>query len=128
MRYSKQKEIVLKTVQESCNHPDAKDIYTKVKKKIPNISLGTVYRNLNNLSDEGLIKKVLLENGNDRYDKTLDNHNHIFCVSCEKISDVDVLLKNSEICKIESETGFKITNSNFNIKGICKDCMEGRKQ
>lgn len=127
MRYSKQKEEVLKIVLESCNHPDTKDIYKIVKKRIPNISLGTVYRNLNNLSKEGIIKKISLENGNDRYDKTLMNHNHVTCIKCGKICDVSVSLKTSEIVKIENETGFKITDSNFNINGICKDCMEGRK-
>lgn len=127
MRYSKQKEEVLKIVRESYNHPDAKNIYKIVKKRIPNISLGTVYRNLNNLSNEGIIKKISLENGNDRYDKTLTNHNHITCIKCGKICDVSVLLKTSEIVKIQDETGFKITDSNFNINGICKDCMEGRK-
>lgn len=126
MRYSKQKEEVLKIVQKSCAHPDARDIHKEVKKRIPNISLGTVYRNLNALSCEGLIKRVPLESGNDRYDKTLTNHNHITCVKCGKICDVYVLLKDSEITKIENETGFKITDSNFNINGICKDCMEGR--
>lgn len=126
MRYSKQKEEVLKMVLESCNHPDAKYIHEKVKKIIPNISLGTVYRNLNNLSDEGHIKKVTLENGNDRFDKTLTNHNHVTCMKCGKMCDVNVLLKKTEIDKIEKETGFKITDSNFNINGICKDCMEGR--
>ncbi len=127
MRYSKQKEEVLKTVQELCNHPDAKDIHKEVKKRIPNVSLGTVYRNLSALADEGLIKKVRLENGNDRFDKTLSNHNHVICVKCGKMCDVNVLLNTSEIDEIEEETGFKITNSNFNINGICKDCMEGRK-
>lgn len=127
MRHSKQKEEILKIVLESCNHPDAKDIHKKVKEIIPNISLGTVYRNLNNLSDEGFIKKVSFENGNDRFDKTLHDHNHVICVKCGKVCDVNVLLKKSEINKIENETGFKITDCNFNINGICKDCMEGRK-
>ena len=116
MRYSKQKEEVLKIVLESCNHPEI----------IPNISLGTVYRNLNTLSEEGLIKKVSLENGNDRFDKTLINHNHVICMKCGKMCDVNVLLEKSIVDKIENETGFKITDSNFNINGICKDCMEGR--
>lgn len=126
MRYSKQKEEVLKIVLESCNHPDAKDVHKRAKKIIPNISLGTVYRNLNTLSEEGLIKKVSLENGNDRFDKTLINHNHVICMKCGKMCDVNVLLEKSIVDKIENETGFKITDSNFNINGICKDCMEGR--
>lgn len=127
MRYSKQKDEILKVVLSACNHPDAKEIYNLVKKKIPNISLGTVYRNLNNLVMEGKIRRLLMEDGNDRFDKTLTNHNHVICVKCGKICDTVLLLNSKEIKMVENETGFKITSCNFNINGICKDCMEGRK-
>ena len=60
MRYSKQKDEVLKVVLDACNHPDAKEVYNLVKKKIPNISLGTVYRNLNALCTEGKIISILM--------------------------------------------------------------------
>lgn len=126
MRYSKQKEEVLKIVIESCNHPDAKEVYNLVKKKISNISLGTVYRNLNTLCEEGKIVRILMKDSNDRFDKTLHDHNHVMCVKCGKVCDVSLLLDNKKIEKIENETGFKITSCNFNINGICKDCMEGR--
>lgn len=126
MRYSRQKEEVQKIVLNSCNHPDAKEIYILVKKRIPNISLGTVYRNLNMLVSEGKIRRILMQDGNDRFDKTLRDHNHVVCVKCGKVCDVDLLLNGDEIREVEKETGFKITTCNFNINGICKDCMEGR--
>lgn len=126
MRYSKQKEEILKIVIDSCNHPDAKEIYNLVKKRIPNISLGTVYRNLNALTAEGKIIRLSMQDGNDRFDKTLRNHNHVMCLKCGKVCDTQLLLNNEEIQKVEEETGFKITDCNFNINGICKDCMEGR--
>lgn len=126
MRYSKQKEEILKIVIDSYNHPDAKEIYNLVKKRIPNISLGTVYRNLNALTAEGKIIRLSMQDGNDRFDKTLRNHNHVMCLKCSKVCDTQLLLNNEEIQKVEEETGFKITDCNFNINGICKDCMEGR--
>lgn len=126
MRYSKQNDEILKVVLESCNHPDAKEIYNLVKKKIPNISLGTVYRNLNILASEGKIRRLLMQDGNDRFDKTLYEHNHVMCVKCGMVCDTDLLIDSNEIKKVENETGFKITSCNFNINGICKDCMEGR--
>ena len=126
MRYSKQRDEILNVVLSSCNHPDAKEVYNMVKKKIPNISLGTVYRNLNTLVDEGKIRKVLMKDGNDRFDKMLINHNHIICECCGKVRDVDLLLNGNEVKEVENQTGFKITDCNFNINGICNDCMKGR--
>lgn len=125
MRYSKQKEEILNIVLESCDHPDAQKIYTLVKKSISNVSLGTVYRNLKRLESEKLIRRVRDYDGNDRYDKTLTDHNHIKCERCGKIRDTSVLLDDSKVRMIEKETGFKITNCNFNINGICEDCMKG---
>ncbi len=128
MRYSKQSEEVLNAVLSSSTHPDAMTIYKMVKEKIPNISLGTVYRNLNTLAKEGLIKKIEIDEGNDRFDKTLFDHNHIKCINCHKVVDINSKISESEIRKIEEETGFKITDCNFNINGICSDCMkEGKK-
>ena len=124
MRYSKQSEEVLNTVLNSNNHPDAKEIYELVKLKIPNVGLGTVYRNLNTLAKEGLIRKIELDDGNDRFDKTLFDHNHIKCIKCYKVVDINNNISKNEIIKIEKETGFKITDCNFNINGICSDCMK----
>lgn len=125
MRYSKQREIIHKVVMESCDHPDAKEIYSLVKKKISNISLGTVYRNLNILVLEGRIRRLSSLDGNDRFDKTLQDHNHVICLKCGKVCDVNLLPDESKIKKVENETGFKITTCNFNINGICEECMKG---
>ena len=124
MRYSKQSEEVLNAVLSSSTHPDAMTIYKMVMEKIPNISLGTVYRKLNTLAKEGLIKKIEIDEGNDRFDKTLFDHNHIKCIKCHKVVDINNNISKNEIIKIEKETGFKITDCNFNINGICSDCMK----
>lgn len=126
MRYSKQSEEVLNTVLNSNNHPNAKEIYELVKLKIPNVSLGTVYRNLNTLAKEGLIRKIELDDGNDRFDKTLCQHNHLKCTTCGKVIDIAPKLDQKEIKEIESKTGFKITDSSFNINGICEKCKKER--
>ena len=127
MRYSKQRDEILNIVLESCDHPTAKMVYEKARYIIPNISLGTVYRNLNVLSEMGEIKKIPTYDGDDRFDKILTNHNHIHCTICGKVSDVDPGLMNIDYDKINKETGFKVTECNFNIKGICQDCIKERK-
>ena len=117
MRYSKQSEEVLNTVLNSNNHPDAKEIYELVKLKIPNVSLGTVYRNLNTLAKEGLIRKIELDDGNDRFDKTLCLHNHLKCTKCGKVIDITPKLDQKEIKEIE-KTGKKNKENEKNSKNI----------
>ena len=127
MRYSKQKEEILKVVLNTSSHPDAVYIYNKVRNEIPNISLGTVYRNLNTLADAGMIRKIMLDDGNIRFDKTLSTHNHIKCMKCGKVEDISILLNSNDIKKIEKQTGFKITDGSFNINGVCENCLKERK-
>ena len=117
---------MLNTVLNSNNHPDAKEIYELVKLKIPNVSLGTVYRNLNTLAKEGLIRKIELDDGNDRFDKTLCLYNHLKCTTCGKAIDITPKLNSKKIKEIERKTGFKITDGSFNINGVCENCLKER--
>lgn len=128
MRYSKQREEILKIVSEAEDHPTAMMVYDRVKKIMPHVSLGTVYRNLNVLATEGVISKILMKDGYDRFDKTTNNHNHLYCEKCGKIIDIDSCFTNEELRKIEDKTGFKITNCNFKINGICAKCAKERKE
>ncbi len=127
MRYSNQREMILNVVRNSFDHPDASLVYERVKKIIHNISLGTVYRNLNVLSNEGYIRRIPIKDGNDRFDKTPYEHNHIHCKKCDKVVDIDLNIELEKIKEIERITGFKITNCNFKIDGLCKSCKEERK-
>ena len=126
MRYSKQRDEILNIVLNSCDHPTARMVYEKARRTIPNISLGTVYRNLNILFENGDIKKILTYDGDDRFDKTLTEHNHIHCVICGKVSDINSNLINMDYNRINKETGFKVTECNFNIKGVCQKCIKER--
>ncbi len=124
MRYSKQREAIYKVVMESDDHPDAFMVHERVKKIISNISLGTVYRNLNTMSNDGIIKRIRIPDKNDKFDKTFYTHGHLYCESCGKVADIRNYLSRGEISNIEKQTGFKITDGNFKIKGLCKDCMK----
>ena len=88
MGYSKQRESILKAVLQSGLHPTADDIYVSLKPKDPNLSLGTVYRNLNHLVSIGKIKKISLADHPDRFDGSLHEHQHMVCSRCGKVADV----------------------------------------
>lgn len=90
MRYSKQREAVYDVLYRTNTHPDVSWIYGEVKKIIPNISLATVYRNLDELESLGRIKKVSVEGYSERYDANICNHAHFVCESCGRIIDADM--------------------------------------
>jgi len=88
LKKSYQRDTILKVVIDSCDHPTAEVIYNRVRNIIPNISLGTVYRNLNALVDNDYIKRIGISNNQDRFDKTLKPHHHIRCIMCNNVSDI----------------------------------------
>ncbi|MEZ4627095.1 MAG: transcriptional repressor [Eubacteriales bacterium] len=92
MRYSHQRERIFRAVSERCDHPTANMIYEQLKLEMPRLSLGTVYRNLNQLSDAGRLKKIPLADGSCRFDKTKESHSHIVCDQCGAVADVFLLL------------------------------------
>ena len=119
MKYSRQREIILETVLSSCDHPNAEMIYSRVQKIIPNISLGTIYRNLNFLAENGNIVKINMPTG-DRFDKTIRPHCHIRCIKCNKVFDID----DFDISKLNIDNNkYKIISISVNFEGICKECQ-----
>ena len=85
MRNSKQRDLILNIINASYCHPTAEAIYEKARSEIPNISLGTVYRNLDLLYSLGSIRRINLENSTYRYDRAWDNHAHLVCSKCGDI-------------------------------------------
>ena len=84
MRYSKQRELVMQTVENLCDHPTAEEIYDTAAKECPGLSLGTVYRNLNSLVEAGRVRRVSIPGQADRFDHTLAWHSHLYSSACAK--------------------------------------------
>lgn len=114
--------MILEAVRESVEHPTADCIYEKLKKDNPHLSLGTVYRNLSQLSRNGLINKVSFPGEADRFDGMISKHYHFKCNVCGKVLDIKSdKISNLNDC-IAREKGIKITSSNISFNGICSDC------
>ncbi len=86
---TKQKLIISQIVETSHNHPTAEEIYMEAKKQIPSIAVGTVYRNLNRMVEDGEIRRISIPGKPDHYDQIRIKHSHIWCIRCGKISDVE---------------------------------------
>ena len=121
MKYSKQREMIFKAVQNLKTHPTADEIYTVLRATNPNISLGTVYRNLNVLSETGKIMKIRISSGSDRFDFRTDNHYHLICEVCGSVHDVEAPELELVVERLEQD-GFDVRELNLNLRGICNKC------
>ena len=119
MRSSKQRDAVLNVLQSSCDHPTADVIYERVKEIIPNISLGTVYRNLGQLHDEGFITVVESSDKKVHYEGNLEDHIHFLCKNCDVITDV---FCKPETPRVFNEMGYEVEKQKTVYYGLCKAC------
>ena len=122
MNYSKQREIILDTLKNNVVHPTAEYIYEILKKEDSKISLATLYRNLNQLAENGIIKKIDGLESSSHYDHNTHAHYHFICDNCKKVFDVSCGIAPNIEKKIEDETGFIVSSHDIIIHGICKNC------
>ena len=123
-RETKQKEAILTLLRDTDSHPTTDWIYDEVRKIIPNISKGTVYRNLKILQEEGLISELNLSGTVSRYEGKQKNHYHFRCKMCGQVFDLDEPVNHELDKKIAMKTGFKISNHQLEFHGICCDCQQ----
>ena len=118
MRYSYQREVIKDVICSTKSHPTAAWIYSQAKKRVSNISLGTVYRNLKTLVEIGSIR-VIHDTNQVRYDVNIDGHHHLKCVECGILIDIDIQPVFNEK-KIMDEYNFEPSDEKFFILGKCK--------
>lgn len=121
-RYSKQRECILEVLKGTTEHPTANWVYDSVRKEIPNISLGTVYRNLAVLCDDGVVLKIDVGDGTERYDACAKPHYHLHCKVCGCVCDVCFGYEEAIDKKAEKESGCKIDYHSLMFSGICSGC------
>lgn len=120
-RYSKQREAIKRVLSRLNYHPSASEIYLEVKKDIPNISLGTVYRNLNEMKNDGDILVFNTNTGKEYFDGNPDPHYHFYCRCCGKTEDV--FIEGHELInKANTLLDDLIDNAEIVFSGICKNC------
>ncbi len=120
MRYSRQRELIMENIKGRCDHPTADEIYSACRELEPNISLGTVYRNLKQLVDEGDIITLETVDKKIHYDGDISRHSHFVCENCGKIID---LFKPSTLPKELEEKGLTVTNEKCVYYGKCNGCQ-----
>ena len=116
-------EEILTAVTELQRHPTAEQVFMEMKKEHPSIAIGTVYKHLNALAEEGLLHPITESGSPDRYDRT-ERHDHLICSRCGRIEDVCLPDMQSQI---ERALGREILSYDLKIRYICPTCKEKEK-
>ncbi len=122
MNYSRQREIILETLTNNAVHPTAEELYSLLEKEYGTASLATLYRNLNLLAANGIIKKIDGLEQSSHYDHNIDEHYHFMCNKCKKVYDVSAAVAPGLIEQAEKELGADIESCDIIFHGTCKDC------
>ena len=121
-RNTVQKELVMNAVLSLRCHATADEVYNYIKAEYPNVSKTTVYRNLNLLAEDGLIRKIQIPGEADRFDHLTHDHYHIRSLKCGKVFDVDMAVVPDMESRINDKHGFVFLGCDVVFKGICPDC------
>lgn len=124
LKLTKQRQIILDELQKVRSHPSADEVYALVRRRLPRISLATVYRNLEVLAEAGLIKKLALAGSQKRFDGMVENHYHIRCLKCGRVDDVDLELLTLGDQSLDFLNGYQCLGHRLEFLGICPRCQE----
>ncbi len=121
-RPSRQRSIVLEELQADASHPTARELYDRVRKRLPRISLGTVYRNLQSLCGCGEAIRLTTPTGESRFDADPAPHDHVRCVRCGCVADVPGPAKKVLLGELDEAAGFGIIGYRLEYLGVCPAC------
>ena len=124
LKYSRQRASIKEYLSNTREHPTADTVYLHVREEFPNISLGTVYRNLNLLADIGEAIKISTPNGGDRFDGRTDPHYHVVCTCCGNVSDLEMSEEQIHYINQLANDNFDGSNESHTtlFYGICAEC------
>ena len=121
-----QRQVILEELQKTSRHPTADEIYERVRKRVPRISLGTVYRNLDILTSQGLIQRLETGGTQKRFDGSPDPHYHVRCIQCGAIEDVEVHVLPPLQKILPDAKGYEIEGLRLEFTGLCPKCRKTR--
>lgn len=121
-RLTHQRQLILEELCAVKSHPTADELYDMVRHRLPKISLATVYRNLEWLTEQSMIQKIEVGGRQKRFDGNTTPHCHIRCVECGKVDDIEMDPLNDLVIPAEQAHGYKVLGHRLEIQGICPQC------
>ena len=125
LRMTRQREVILEEVRRTESHPTADELYDVVRRRLPRISLGTVYRNLEELSSRGLVHKLEMGGDQKRFDGNVRPHQHVRCTHCGRVADIlqgDGSAEGDLLRSSGLRSDFRILGCRVEWYGICPGC------
>ncbi len=124
VRYSKKREAILDAIKSTKEHPSAEWLFQRLKPEYPDLSLGTIYRNLSFFQEQGSIKSVGVVNGQERFDGDTSDHCHFVCTCCSKVVDLqDSTQTTLLVQEVTKEYGVEVHRAEVLLYGTCQSCL-----
>lgn len=123
-RHTPQRAVILEELHATKAHPTAAELFALVRRKLPRISLGTIYRNLEVLHEDGLVRKLELAGTETRFDGTTTPHYHVRCTECGCVRDLPAPLHDKLVTRPLDTGGFRIDGHRLEFTGVCPDCLD----
>lgn len=124
MRLTTQRQIILEELAKVKTHPTASELYDMVRKRLPRIGLGTVYRNLELMAESGMVLKLEVGGTQKRFDATTATHYHIRCSNCGKVDDIDTPVLDDLVRKAAEATSYAVIGHHVEFSGTCPACQK----
>lgn len=123
LRMTHQREIILEELKKAETHPTADELYERIKKRLPRISLATVYRNLEILSEADIIKKMEISGRQKRFDWDTREHNHVVCIACNRIDNIELESK-LDVPSEGDMKNYQVSGCRVEFYGLCPECQK----
>ena len=123
-KFSRQRESIIENLKNRIDHPTADMVYTDIRQIYPNVSLGTVYRNLSMLAEENRIQKLITDDGVLHFDYNVNPHNHFVCRTCQAMIDLPMIKSEGFINEARKVYGGSIEKCDVTFYGICEECFK----
>jgi Fur family ferric uptake transcriptional regulator len=128
LRMTRQRQVILEEIRKMGYHPTTDEVYEVVRKRLPRISLGTVYRNLESLSKAGIINKLELGGTKKRFDSNLEVHHHVRCIECGRLDNASSGLIPDIEDAVRGSCDYQITGYQLILTGLCPKCRAKKSQ
>ena len=122
VRRTRQRDAILEVLRGTKSHPTADWVYQEVRKEMPHVSLGTIYRNLRTLSEHGEIQELAFGSAHSRFDANPHNHYHFVCEQCGTIRDLEMSSLPELDRRAEELLGCEVRSHRLEFYGLCSDC------
>ena len=123
MRLTSQRQVIFEELTKVKSHPTVNEVYDMVRKRLPRIGLGTVYRNLNLLAELGIIRRLEVGGEQKLFDGDISPHYHIRCINCNRVDDIFIKMDRGLEKSAASCCDYKILDHHVQFSGICSKCL-----